>query len=87
MDDWEKESTRIFIDNVLENLGLGPGVSPIITPNQQQSVNIVEPVKELSTEDILRELKSVVSKIDPSKIDSMNDNKLISIIDYLEELT
>ena len=86
MNNWEKESTRVFIDQVLENLGLGPGLDPIITSNQNQPVNITSN-ETITTDDLVDTLKSVVNNIDKSKVDSMQDQKLKSIINYLEELT
>jgi hypothetical protein len=85
MNNWEKESTRVFIDQVLENLGLGPGLDPIITSNQNQPVNITSN-EIITTDELVDTLKSVVNNIDKSKVDSMQDQKLKSIINYLEEL-
>ena len=85
MNNWEKESTRVFIDQVLENLGLGPGLDPIITSNQNQPVNITSN-ETVTTDELVDTLKSVVSNIDKSKVDSMQNQKLKNIINYLEEL-
>lgn len=86
MDNWEKESTRVFIDQVFENLGLGPGLDPIITSNQNQPVNIIDN-KAPTTDSLVTKLKKVVNSIDASKIDSMQNQKISNIINYLEELT
>lgn len=85
MNNWEKESTRVFIDQVLENLGLGPGLDPVITSNQNQPVNITSN-ETVTTDELIDTLKRVVSNIDKSKVDSMQNQKLESIINYLEEL-
>ena len=85
MNNWEKESTRVFIDQVLENLGLGPGLDPIITSNQNQLVNITSN-ETVTTDELVDSLKRVVNNIDKSKVDSMQNQKLESIINYLEEL-
>jgi hypothetical protein len=85
MNNWEKESTRVFIDQVLENLGLGPGLDPIITSNQNQPVNITSN-ETVTTDELVDTLKSVVNNIDKSKVDSMQNQKLKNIINYLEEL-
>ena len=85
MNNWEKESTRVFIDQVLENLGLGPGLDPIITSNQNQPVNITSN-ETITTDELVDTLKSVVNNIDKSKVDSMQNQKLKNIINYLEEL-
>jgi len=85
MNNWEKESTRVFIDQVFENLGLGPGLDPIITSNQNQPVNITNS-ETTTTDELVDTLKRVVNSIDKSKVDSMQNQKLKSIINYLEEL-
>ena len=85
MSNWEKESTRVFIDQVLENLGLGPGLDPIITSNQNQLVNITSN-ETITTDELVDTLKQVVNSIDKSKVDSMQNQKLKNIINYLEEL-
>ena len=85
MNNQEKESTRVFIDQVLENLGLGPGLDPIITSNQNQPVNITSN-ETVTTDELVDTLKSVVNNIDKSKVDSMQNQELKNIINYLEEL-
>ena len=86
MSSWEKESTRIFTENILEGIGLGPGVDPLISPNFNQTVNISDPDdSEMSTEDIVEELKAVVNNINPSSVDNLQNKNIINIINYIQK--
>lgn len=88
--DWSKISTNMFIDNLVESLGLGPMMEDD-SPND----SVKQVVFNTSNEDdrgekqrkqLVYQIKSIVSKLSSEHINNINQNDFNQILELLHRV-